>query len=168
MRISRGRLTVLAIFAIALIPASRLILAAQSSSVLTADDVMTGQELKATGLSEASPAQRKAFDQWLSRYTQAVINITKGDREKDRSPSSASRGSSDCSPAVEANIDGDFSGWEGETIFKLSNGQIWQQAEYSYTYSYSYSPNVTIYRVNAGCRMKVEDEDESILVRRLK
>ncbi len=73
-----------------------------------------------------------------------------------------------CSPAIESAINGDFNGWDGETIWKLSNGQIWQQAEYSYTYSYSYHPDVTIYETSSGCRMKVEDEEETILVKRIK
>lgn len=75
---------------------------------------------------------------------------------------------SSCSPAIESSISGDFNGWEGETIFKLQNGQIWQQAEYDYEYDYDYSPDVTIYETTAGCRMKVEGEDETILVKRIK
>jgi hypothetical protein len=35
-------------------------------------------------------------------------------------------------------------------------------------YSYSYAPMVTIYQTASGCRMKVEDEEDSILVRRIK
>ena len=73
-----------------------------------------------------------------------------------------------CSPAIEAAIDGEVNGWEGETIFKLDNGQIWQQAEYDYNYFYDYNPNVTIYSTTAGCRMKVEGEDETVLVKRIK
>jgi hypothetical protein len=73
-----------------------------------------------------------------------------------------------CSPAIESSINGNFNGWDGETIWKLDNGEIWQQAEYSYTYSYSYHPQVTIYETSAGCRMKVEDEEETILVKRVK
>jgi len=33
--------------------------------------------------------------------------------------------SGECDPAIETHIEGDFEGWEGETIYKLSNGQIW-------------------------------------------
>jgi hypothetical protein len=73
-----------------------------------------------------------------------------------------------CAPAIESTISGDFNGWEGETIFKLDNGQIWEQAEYSYMYSYQYRPDVTIYQTASGCRLKVEDEDETILVRKLR
>lgn len=75
---------------------------------------------------------------------------------------------SHCSPAVESSITGEFHGWDGETIFKLDNGQIWQQAEYDYDYDYEYHPDVTIYETSAGCRMKVEDDDETILVKRIK
>jgi hypothetical protein len=76
--------------------------------------------------------------------------------------------SGSCVPAVESAISGDIHGWDGETIFKLDNGQIWQQAEYDYTYFYDFHPDVTIYQTSAGCRMKVEDEEETILVKRLK
>jgi hypothetical protein len=75
---------------------------------------------------------------------------------------------SSCVPAVESAINGEIEGWDGETIFKLENGQIWQQAEYDYTYFYEYNPDVTIYETSAGCRMKVEDEDETVLVKRIK
>jgi hypothetical protein len=49
-----------------------------------------------------------------------------------------------------------------------ANGQIWQQAEYDYTYFYEYHPDVTIYDTSAGCRMKVEDEEETVVVKRIK
>ena len=81
-------------------------------------------------------------------------------------PMSNHRGS--CSPAIESAISGNVEGWSGETIFKLANGQIWQQAEYAYTYFYEYHPDITIYQTSAGCRMKVEGQDETILVERLK
>lgn len=76
--------------------------------------------------------------------------------------------SSSCSPAIESAISGEVEGWSGETIFKLDNGQIWQQAAYDYTYFYAYHPDVTIYQTRAGCRMKVEDEEETVLVKRIK
>ena len=50
-----------------------------------------------------------------------------------------------CNPVIESQIDGEFEGWEGDTMFKLVNGQIWQQSSYAYTYSYAYMPDVMIY-----------------------
>ena len=69
---------------------------------------------------------------------------------------------------IESRIDGEFEGWDGDTIFKLVNGQIWQQDEYAYTYSYKYRPEVTIYRTSSGWKMKVEGESKEIAVKRIK
>ena len=104
---------------------------------------------------------------WLNRYTAHVIQVV-GTSEQSAPATESDTSSGLCTPAIESAISGEFNGWEGETIFKLNNGQIWQQAEYDYMYSYSYSPDVTIYSTKSGCRMKIEDEDETILVKRLK
>ncbi len=69
---------------------------------------------------------------------------------------------------IESRIDGDFEGWEGETIYPLTNGQIWQQSTYHYHYHYSYSPKVLIYQSGGGYKMHVEgDNDTEINVTRL-
>jgi hypothetical protein len=83
------------------------------------------------------------------------------------SPPDVARLGSACSPAIESTIVSDFEGWSGETIFKLDNGQIWEQAEYDYDYDYEYRPDVTIYQTSGGCKMKVEGMNETILVRRI-
>jgi len=73
-------------------------------------------------------------------------------------------------PAViETQMDDEFEGWDGETVFKLANGQIWQQKEYAYTYHYAYRPKVLIYRSQAGgWKMKVDGVERAIGVERLK
>lgn len=84
-------------------------------------------------------------------------------------PMAGSATKSSCSPAIESNIEGDFSGWNSEAIYKLDNGQIWQQASYHYHYHYAYHPKVVIYQSVAGCRMRVAgDDDEGATVVRLK
>lgn len=69
---------------------------------------------------------------------------------------------------VESQIDGEFQGWEGETIFKLMNGQIWQQSQYSYTYHYAYMPSVIIYSSGGGYKMKVDGVNDTIYVKQLR
>jgi hypothetical protein len=59
----------------------------------------------------------------------------------------------------EGQIDGDFNGWEGETIYKLMDGHIIQQSSYYYYYYYAYSPRVIIYGSNGGYKIHVEDVD---------
>lgn len=69
---------------------------------------------------------------------------------------------------LEAQIDGEFQGWDGETIFKLTNGQIWQQSSYAYTYTYKYMPKVLIIKTGRGYELQVEGMDRRITVRRLR
>ncbi|MCF8131349.1 MAG: hypothetical protein K9N10_22800 [Deltaproteobacteria bacterium] len=69
---------------------------------------------------------------------------------------------------IKSNIDGTFNGWSGETIFKLTNGQIWQQTAYAYMYHYAYRPEVMIINVDGIWKMKVKGVDEMIAVKRLR
>jgi hypothetical protein len=87
-----------------------------------------------------------------------------------RSPAQASsQAQSPSTPTlIESRIDGDFEGWEGDTIFKLQNGQIWQQSSYAYKYRYAYSPKVLIYRSGSVYKMRVDGVDGEITVTRLK
>jgi hypothetical protein len=74
-----------------------------------------------------------------------------------------------CDPAIETHIAGDFNGWDDETIYKMDNGQIWQQANYHYHYHYAYHPEVLIYKSGSGCHIKVTgDDDRGVDVVRLK
>jgi hypothetical protein len=69
---------------------------------------------------------------------------------------------------IESQIDGEFEGWEGETIVKLTNGQIWQQTEYHYHNHYAYTPKVLIYFSGAGYKMKVDGIDQAVGVTQIK
>lgn len=52
-------------------------------------------------------------------------------------------------------IDGEFSGWNGETVVKLNDGSYWIQSQYVYHYCYSYSPKVELFNNNGQIIMKV-------------
>lgn len=70
---------------------------------------------------------------------------------------------------VQTCISSDFSGWSGDTVFVLCNGQVWQQASYAYAYHYAYRPNAILYASNSGGHvMSVEGMDETIRVVRLR
>jgi hypothetical protein len=131
--------------------------------------LMGSAEFARAGLTKLSPAELAAFEQWLARYTQAVAQVLASTEKVAPSKTAPARSSELRTPEViETCIEGEFEGWEGETIFKLCNGQIWQQSEYDYTYEYAYRPDVLIYKSASGYRMKVEDVAETIGVRRLK
>jgi hypothetical protein len=70
---------------------------------------------------------------------------------------------------IESRVDGDFSGWEGETIVKLTNGQIWQQTEFHYVYHFASKPKARIYSSDGEYKMKIEGiDDVAVGVKRLK
>jgi hypothetical protein len=118
---------------------------------------MSAKEFSASGLNKLSPTELASLDRWLNSF---LIHMLA------RSNESGSVGST--ATVVESEIDGEFHGWDGETIFKLTNGQIWQQAEYDYDYEYDYHPKVTIYKSGSGYKMKVEGVEDTIAVKRIK
>lgn len=117
--------------------------------------MMTAAEFNRAGLQKLTPDEISALNQWLYAYSMRILVTS--------SETAAPTGD-----VIESYIDGDFEGWEGETIFKLDNGQIWQQASYAYTYHYAYHPKVMIYKSGGQYKMKVEDVEDTISVRRLK
>lgn len=69
---------------------------------------------------------------------------------------------------IETQISGEFEGWKGETMFKMTNGQIWQQSSYAYMYHYAFNPSVLIYEFRGSWNMQVEDVEDTIEVSQLK
>ncbi len=56
---------------------------------------------------------------------------------------------------ADSRIDGDFNGWDGETVYSLMNGQVWQQSKYKYRYKYAHCPPALVYRASGGHKMRV-------------
>ncbi len=69
---------------------------------------------------------------------------------------------------IETRTMGEFTGWEGETIVRLANGQIWQQTEYYHHYHYAFMPEVLIYNSGGSFKMKVDGISRAVRVQRLK
>lgn len=68
---------------------------------------------------------------------------------------------------INSYVDGEFSGWDGDTIVQLANGQVWRQREYWYHYHYAYRPQVTITN-DSGYKMLVAGVPRAIRVERIK
>lgn len=130
--------------------------------------IISEEQMRAIGISNLTEAQKEALrvvliEKFLNGYEA-------GQKQKEEKPSAdSSKPPAPENPQIiKSKIDGEFEGWEGETIFKLLNGQIWQQNEYNYHYHYAYMPSVVIYRDSSGYKMKVEGVKKTIRVTRLK
>jgi hypothetical protein len=68
---------------------------------------------------------------------------------------------------VRSRIEGAFEGTGKEFVYKLQNGQVWQQIGYRYRYRYKFSPRVTINTSGSRGVMLVDGFPHEIKVRRL-
>lgn len=59
-------------------------------------------------------------------------------------------------------VNGAWKGWDGHTVVKLTDGSVWEQAEYRYEYHHAYRPEVVI----SNGRMLVAGMSQSVRVRR--
>jgi len=57
---------------------------------------------------------------------------------------------------IKSKIDGNFNGFEGNTIYRLFDGSIWQQIDGKYKYKYAYSPRVLVYKFGKTWKMSVK------------
>lgn len=87
-----------------------------------------------------------------------LINTTYSDSKIPVAPSGV----------IESRINGIFEGWDGDTVFSLMNGQIWQQSSFGVVLRLTMSPKVTIYPSYGRYQMHVEGVDQNIYVIRLR
>lgn len=64
-------------------------------------------------------------------------------------------------------IRGAFTGYHGDAIFRLSNGQVWQQRRYKYKYKYAYRPLAQLYTENGRTFLAIAVMDEPVEVVRV-
>lgn len=64
-------------------------------------------------------------------------------------------------------IDGVFTGFDDEALFKLLDGTYWLQAEYKYWYHYAYCPVVGILQAGDALYIRVDGQDEIVAVRQI-
>lgn len=92
------------------------------------EKMMSAEEFSRTGLDRLTPEQLGALNEWLVRYTAGDAYVVQTTSEEVRAAVPAFR--------IEARILPPFTGWSGQTLFRLDNGQVWQQrikGRYSFT-----------------------------------
>lgn len=131
-------------------------MAGQVSAHPSIEDLMTAEQYKAAGIDQLTDSQRQALSAWLQDYvglntavkpppvefpvpaeptdiassTNAGVKGTKPSSKAldknwgftnppEQEPEKAAR--------LYANLQGNFRGWTGKTMFRLDNGQVWRQ-----------------------------------------
>jgi len=68
---------------------------------------------------------------------------------------------------ISSSIVGTFTGWNGNTLFKLANGQVWQQADSSTYETRLQDPPVVIKRLGLGYLLTLTGHGATVFVKRL-
>lgn len=134
------------------------------------EEQMTGTEFAEAGLEKLTPAELASLNAWIRRHslgtlaapaTATAASTSTEDRrgfddEEDETP-------------ITSQLVGTFSGWDGQTVFKLANGMIWAQADKDKHYVKEIrNPTVVIEKgFLTGWRLRVEGDDEDCKVRRI-
>lgn len=61
-------------------------------------------------------------------------------------------------------IYGVTTGYHEGAVFKLQNGQVWQQSEYRYQYHYAYQPMVRLLRYGSQQMLEIDGTRQSVSV----
>jgi len=121
--------------------------------------LMTDQQLSETGVKNLSAQELDALNRWLIQYTARDAPVLKSRNTEVRKV---------VNEGVKSRISGEFTGWTGDTVFRLENGQVWQQRYGKKWKTRLNNPQVVITRNFLGSfEMKVIDADRSIGVRRI-
>lgn len=71
--------------------------------------------------------------------------------------------------SIQSRFDGEFTGWDGDTVFPLKNGQVWQQIESGRMGWKATDPMITIKRGFMGSyQLSVEGVNKKVRVKRIK
>jgi len=124
--------------------------------------LMTVEQFRRTGLPKLSDSELEALNEWLIEYTAGDAEVLQG--------SSAAVREAEKNIEIDSRISGDFTGWDGDTIFSLDNGQVWQQRlSGRYPYRGPANPAVRISKNFLGFyKMTVLESGKSVGVKRLR
>ena len=133
---------------------------------------MSVADFRATGLDHLSDAQIKALDAWFADYQRShgpacpEAGSTPGMAAEPAKAESVPAPTGD----IVAHLVGNFTGWGANTVFKLDNGQVWEQVDDSdLSIGAIKNPKVTISKgLISAYYLSVEGVKESVAVRRIK
>ncbi len=123
------------------------------------EELMTEQELEASGVNGLSRRQVEALNNWLIRYTANEAPVLQVENEEVIEV---------VKQGMTSRIVGQFDGWSGKTLFVLENGQVFEQRRPGRWKTSLENPEVLIKQNFMGAyEIEIVSEGRSIGVRRV-
>lgn len=132
---------------------------------------MSVADFRATGLDHLTDAQIRALDAWFADYQRTHSPCAPAAAAPVMAASApAATAATPAGDVIVAHLDGNFTGWGGTTVFKLDNGQVWEQVDDSVlSIGAIKNPKVTIHKgLISAYYLSVEGINDSVAVRRIK
>jgi len=126
--------------------------------------LLTPEQFHAAGLDKLTEQEIDALNRWLVTYTaRDAPEVRRSDVVVQAEVKKVD------AEGIKTRIDGEFHGWDGETVFRLENGQVWKQRLPGRWVYRADSPEVELHKNLMGFWvMKVIAEDHAIGVARVK
>lgn len=100
---------------------------AQATEFSSLEERMSGDEFSAAGLERLSPQELARLNDWLrAQWPQAAVAATPYPAEADTRGLSQPSASRD---AIISQIEGEFTGWDSRSVFRLANGMVWEATD---------------------------------------
>lgn len=129
--------------------------------------MMTPAQFKAAGLDKLSAGELESLGGWLTGRLQPPPAPTEAGSavQKDFGLPPKPKPEPD---NITSRITGHFDGWDGNTVFKLQNGQIWKQAGFGNFVHHADNPEVYIRKGWFGYLLRIKGYNATVAVRRIK
>jgi len=106
--------------------------AAAQQAFSSLEEQMKGKEFEAAGLHKLTPEELAALNHWIRSHSVATLEegravSTTG--EDDSRGFEIKKMKNMPRTTINSRLVGTFTGWDGQTTFRLENGMIWQQAD---------------------------------------
>lgn len=132
-------------------------------------EIMTERDMQATGVHKLTDEEKAVLRRWLWAF---VDNHAEFYRLEYDAPDEYDGGKEDLdisSDVINSRIKGEFVGWEGNTVFELENGQVWQQRRKNRFRHKAQNPEVIIKKNIFGFyEMEVVEAGRKIQVKRIR
>lgn len=114
--------------ALALLLSTASVAAQQAFSSL--EEQMTGKEFEAAGLEKLSAQELEALNRWIRSRSLATLDSARGPATGGDTRGFENQAIQNMDRStITSRLVGSFTGWDGETVFELENGMIWEQAD---------------------------------------
>jgi len=144
--------------------------AAAQQAFSSLEEQMSGKEFEAAGLNKLTPEELTALNRWIRSHSLATLDEGRTTNKGTEDNRGSDKKDKQKTPrtTINSRLVGSFTGWDGQTIFKLENGMIWQQADKDKFYVKAVeNPLVTIKPRFKSWRLSVEGYDAKCKVKRI-